>query len=72
VQLETFCGLEKRTGERIYIWKDPANELAGYPYHVPNGTNLCRRHEIMVASHFNGWIMSVQTIISHAVGMGYG
>jgi hypothetical protein len=33
------CVLGSRTGKRIYIWKDPANELAGYPYYVPNGTD---------------------------------
>ena len=26
--------------KRIYIWKDPAVETAGYPYNVPNGTNM--------------------------------
>ena len=37
-KLETESGLGTRTGKCIYIWKDPANELAGYPYYVPSGT----------------------------------
>ena len=39
----------------LRIRKHPANELTGYPYHVPSGT-INAVGTIMVASRFNGWV----------------
>ena len=38
LQLETLLYLESPSWKPRYVWKDPAVETAGYPYHVPNGT----------------------------------
>jgi hypothetical protein len=56
VQWVTLCGLGIRTGKRIYVWKDPAVETAGYHNPMPTALTCADRHMIGVASQFIGWV----------------